>query len=88
MAMDIKLGQVVVSTAGRDKGRYFIVCQTLNENYVNVCDGYLRKIRAPKKKNMKHLKILPYRLKGIADRLARNAVDDAQIRKALSEFVK
>lgn len=52
---DIALGQVVHSTAGRDKGRYFIVVGLIDHNYVLVADGGLRKINNPKKKKVKHL---------------------------------
>lgn len=52
----MQLGELVVSIAGRDKGRYFIVVNIINEDYVKVADGDLRRIENPKKKNIKHLK--------------------------------
>lgn len=51
------LGKVVFSKTGRDKGRKFIVVDTIDENYVFVADGDLRKIEKPKKKKIKHLSI-------------------------------
>lgn len=51
----IVLGQIVHSKAGRDKNKYFIVVGVLDEEYVLVADGQLRKINSPKKKKIKHL---------------------------------
>lgn len=55
--MTISLGQLVKSKTGRDKGRFFIVVGILNEDFVLISDGDLRKIEKPKKKRIKHLEI-------------------------------
>jgi len=44
----------VISKAGRDKGRSFIVVAQEGE-FVYLCDGDLRKSDCPKKKKRKHL---------------------------------
>ena len=49
------LGKVVNSKAGRDMHRDFIVVGILNNEYVYISDGELRKIEKPKKKKVKHL---------------------------------
>ncbi|MEG2934932.1 MAG: RNA-binding protein [Clostridium sp.] len=49
------LGRVVYSRAGRDKEKYYIITSILNENYVYISDGRLRKINKPKKKKLKHI---------------------------------
>lgn len=57
--MEITPGQLVVSIAGRDKGKAFIVVGTeegLHGTYVHVADGKQRKIHQPKRKNIKHVK--------------------------------
>jgi ribosomal protein L14E/L6E/L27E len=51
----IALGQIVHSKAGRDKNKYFIVVGVIDDDYVLVADGQLRKINSPKKKKIKHL---------------------------------
>ncbi len=56
MAIGINLGQIVYSTAGRDRGRYFIVVDIIDDQYVMIVDGDLRKIEKPKKKKLKHIK--------------------------------
>lgn len=49
------LGRIVYSKAGRDKDKYFIIVGTLNETFVYISDGELRKLERPKKKKIKHL---------------------------------
>lgn len=48
-------GQIVRSKVGRDSDRYFVVVGVLNNDYVLVSDGDLRKIDKPKKKKIKHV---------------------------------
>ncbi len=52
--MDLQVGSVVCSKAGRDKGRFFAVL-SLDGDCAEVANGELRKIAAPKRKNLKHL---------------------------------
>jgi len=51
-------GKFVLSAAGRDKDRIFAVTDVIDESFVFIADGMLRKIEKPKKKKLKHLKIL------------------------------
>lgn len=86
---DIKIGQIVKSKAGRDKGRIFIVCGILDEQNVLVCDGDLRKLGSPKKKKIKHLMIYNTVLTEFAFKLQCNEnLDDAYVRKLLEPFTK
>lgn len=52
---ELCLGQVVSSKAGRDTDRLFIVVDILDDQYVLIADGDLRKTEKPKKKKVKHL---------------------------------
>ena len=52
---ELTTGQFVRSKAGRDKGRVFIVVDMIDDQYVLVADGDLRRIGNPKKKKVKHL---------------------------------
>jgi ribosomal protein L14E/L6E/L27E len=52
--MELKVGQVVISTAGHDKGDLLVIAGFENEK-VLVCDGKHRKLDKPKCKNAKHL---------------------------------
>ena len=47
-AFPIEVGSVVLSKAGRDRGRLFVVVSEIDENFVMVANGKLR--------NMEHLK--------------------------------
>ena len=57
--MDIRKGDVVYSRAGRDQGRYFLVLDEVDEQFVLIADGKLRRLEAPKRKKVKHLRVLP-----------------------------
>ncbi len=48
-------GQLVVSTAGRDRGRFYLVLEKAPDNRVCVADGEMRRVANPKRKNEKHL---------------------------------
>ena len=89
LTTDLKIGQIVKSKAGRDKGRIFLVCQVLDEQHVLVCDGDLRKLSSPKKKKMMHLVIYNTVLTEFADKLQSNEnLDDAYVRKLLEPYKK
>lgn len=51
---EIKIGQLVISKAGRDKGNHFLVIE-LAKDYVYLVDGKTRRIDQPKKKKIKHI---------------------------------
>ena len=51
----IKSGDLVISTAGKDKDRVFLVVDVFENRAKNV-DGKSRKVTCPKLKNIKHLK--------------------------------
>ncbi|CAM2763071.1 KOW domain-containing RNA-binding protein [Hathewaya histolytica] len=55
METDNPLGQVVYSKVGRDSDNYYVIIDVLNDDYVYIVDGRLRKIEKPKKKRCKHL---------------------------------
>lgn len=89
LTTDLRIGQIVKSKAGRDKDRVFIVCEVLDEQFVFVCDGDLRKLNAPKKKKVKHLMIYNTVLTEFADKLQRNEnLDDAYVRRLLEPYTK
>ncbi|WP_163195138.1 KOW domain-containing RNA-binding protein [Clostridium thermarum] len=56
MEKDEVLGRVVLSTAGRDEGKYYIVIDMISDNYVLLVDGRLRTENKPKKKKLRHLR--------------------------------
>lgn len=50
-----QIADLVVSLSGRDKNRIFMVVEVIDQNYVLIADGMLRKLEKPKKKKVKHL---------------------------------
>ncbi len=52
---EVAIGQLVKSKAGRDKDRVFVVIDIIDELYVLIADGDLRKMEKAKKKKIKHL---------------------------------
>ncbi len=52
--MDIKVGSVVKSCAGRDKNSYFVAVG-ISGGFVEIADGKERKLEKPKRKNIKHI---------------------------------
>lgn len=53
--MNFCAGDIVISKAGRDKGKHFIVLAVIDEQFVFVADGDLRRVDNPKRKKWKHL---------------------------------
>lgn len=51
------LGKIVLSLAGNDKNGLFVVLKVESE-YVYYADGRKRKATNPKRKNIKHIKVL------------------------------
>lgn len=52
--MELIVGSVVCSKAGRDKDNYFVVVAIEGEA-VFLADGKLRKLQKPKRKNRRHI---------------------------------
>ena len=53
--MDISKSDIIISLAGRDKGKYFYVMD-VEENFVLIADGKGRKLENPKRKKLKHVR--------------------------------
>ncbi len=86
MTDDMRIGDVVQSRAGRDKGKYFMVYSIADDEFVLLVDGSARKQCAPKRKRVKHIKRTGEHLLGIAQKIScGHHVFDAEIKKALEE---
>lgn len=59
--MEPKTGSVVISKAGRDKGKFLAVVRTDGKS-VYVADGGERPLERPKRKNRIHLTVTHYEL--------------------------
>jgi ribosomal protein L14E/L6E/L27E len=82
--LNVVLGQVVFSKAGRDAGKIFVVTGLVDANYVYISDGDSRRFENPKKKKIKHLVIATSVIEAIAQKIsAGERITNADIRKAL-----
>ena len=85
---DLKVGQIVRPLAGRDKGQVMVVYEILDQNYVTICDGKLRKVSNPKKKKVRHLAKTNQIVTILHEKLKNgDKVNNAEIRKGLEPFV-
>lgn len=81
------LGRIVVSRAGRDAGRRFVVIKVVDDLYVEISDGDLRRLENTKKKKIKHLIITDMKAEGLAEKLkSAGRITNAEIRKALADL--
>lgn len=87
MEKPVCVGSVVFSRAGRDKGSFFLVVEIVDDVYVKMADGDLRKLAKPKLKKLKHLKNTGDVISGIAEKLLNGSkVYDAEVFSALRRY--
>lgn len=72
-------GQVVISKSGRDKGRWFLVKDLVDHQFVTLVDGKLRRLVKPKRKKIIHLQTTHYQSDILEDEL----VNDAKVWKTI-----
>ncbi len=82
------IGQVVTSIAGRDKDKMFVIVEIVDDKYVKVVDGRLRKVEKPKLKKIKHLNISNHFIGEVAEiKKNRRKLTNERIKKALENFI-
>jgi ribosomal protein L14E/L6E/L27E len=85
--LSVTLGQVVISRAGRDAGKSFIIVNVIDNQFVEVADGDLRRLEKPKRKKIKHLNITDVTAEEIILKLKNSGkINNADIRKALANL--
>ncbi|MBQ6998847.1 MAG: KOW domain-containing RNA-binding protein [Clostridia bacterium] len=82
--MNIKPGDLVIATSGREKGKCFVVLSVENQ-FLYLCDGKNRKVSTPKKKKIKHTEYAGSTNSDVCEKL-QNGITDKAIRKTLSQF--
>jgi ribosomal protein L14E/L6E/L27E len=84
---DIRIGQYVRSKAGRDKDRVFIVMKIVDEKFVLIADGDLRRIEKPKKKKIRHLINLDQVSESLKDKLSGDGkINNALVRREIEKL--
>ena len=76
------VGGVVQSIQGRDKGNFYLIVAIEKES-IYVVDGRKRQLTTPKKKNIKHVELLPIFHPEIVERIAQGKDENTQIQIAL-----
>lgn len=85
--LELSAGDIVYSLAGRDKDKIFIVLEVLDENFVLLADGDLRRVQRPKKKKIKHLKKTNITAERIREKLSEGIkVTNTDLRRILAEL--
>jgi len=86
MKPELKGGIAVISKAGRDKGRPYVVLCELDADFVMVCDGRNRPMDRPKRKRRKHLTPTRHEMPDFASRLNGKTLRDQEIRSFLERM--
>lgn len=83
----LTLGEVVFSLSGRDAGRFYLVTEIIDDEYVSIVDGNLRRVDSPKKKKIKHLKTEGVVIDKIREKLKQDKkIFDAEVKSALRPY--
>ena len=85
----MNVGDIVLALAGRDEERFFAVVGIIDENYVYIANGKSRKADSPKKKKIKHLKLIKKAGDGFIGslNLKSGKFTNAVLRKIISEYL-
>ena len=84
--MDIGRSDIVKSTAGRDKGKYFFVLD-VEEEFLLLADGKTRKLERPKRKKRRHTALAAHVQCRAAEKMkSGERVTNSELRKALAAF--
>lgn len=82
-------GSLVISVAGRDKGRYYVAVEE-KQDFVYLCDGKAKPLSKPKRKRLKHISCVGHRADPeLARRLRTGArVTDEEIKYEIRQYRK
>ena len=84
--MDISKSDIVLSLAGRDKGKLFYVMDT-EDNFVLLADGKGRKLENPKRKKLKHVRRVSRTETRVATKILNgDKVLNSELRRDLATF--
>lgn len=87
MEQNFEVGTVVYSIAGRDQGRFFVVVEVVDDTFVKIADGDLRRVDTPKMKKMRHLRSQNIVLPKLAEKLVDGKkIFDAEVKAALRAY--
>ena len=87
--VNISIGQLVTSVAGRDRMQVYLVVGIKNSKVLLLVNGRERKMANPKQKNIRHVNVLKSIAKGMAEKIQSGAkVTDEEIRQTIQVLYK
>ncbi len=85
----LRHGQLVRSIRGRDRNQYYLIIEMVGEKFINAVNGKNHPLSKPKKKNLKHVKVMMLVAKEIENKFANgNQVTDSEIRASIVRLQK
>ena len=82
MMNEFKVGGYVLSTAGHDRGEYYVILQ-LDDEYAYLVDGRIRTLNRPKKKKQKHITALVETDQVLIEKVIQQTVKNEEIKRAI-----
>ena len=87
--VNISIGQLVTSSAGRDLASVYLVTGIKDNKYLLLANGRDRKYSNPKQNNIRHVNVRKTIAHGVAEKLqAGMKITDEEIRQAISVLYK
>lgn len=84
--MDIAKGDLVLAAAGREKGELFFVMD-IQDEYLLLADGKVRRVEAPKRKKRKHALRVAASPEGVAEKIrSSEIITNNELRKAIAAY--
>ena len=84
--MEIAKANIVLSDAGRDRGKLFFVMSVEGE-FLLLADGKSRKVEAPKRKKRKHVRLVSDKELEVSTKIkGEEKITNSELRRALAVF--
>lgn len=84
--MKKEFGTIVISLAGHDKNKHYVLCDS-DSKFVYVVDGKTRTTEKPKKKNRKHVKFTKTKVFNKNDEYGiENSITNEMIKKKIKDY--
>ena len=84
-----KLGDVCTSLMGHDKGRNYLIVKIECPDFILLADGQYRPMAFPKRKRIKHVRLLPYSLPALQiEKVLKGTLKDNEIHRFLLSIKK
>ena len=80
-------GMMAWSLAGHDRGKLYVIAG-VEEKYAWLCDGDIRPLEKPKKKNRKHIQIIKQLPKEITEVFTQENFRNEEIKRAIQLYQK